>query len=205
MPEGVVFGDANKKCKMSEKKRRIFIAVDLPSEVREKLKEVLASLRETGADMRCVKAENTHLTLRFLGGVEQQALDNIKKAMEKALKGITSFDILFHGIGAFPKIETPRVVWLGVREGEQKLRVIRDRLEENLAQIGIEKEGREYHSHLTLARVKSQLGKETLLSWIKSNAGFDLGPMKANKIALMESVLKREGPEYSPLKVVGLE
>lgn len=190
---------------MSEKKRRTFIAVELPIEVREKLKEVVGSLRKTGADMRCVKAENTHLTLRFLGGVEEQALDNIKKAMEKALEGITSFNILFHGVGAFPKIESPRVIWLGVREGKEKLHEIRDRLEENLSQIGIEKEDREYHSHLTLGRVKSQLGRERLLSWIKSNAEFELGPMKVNKIVLMESILKREGPEYSPLKVVSLE
>ncbi len=191
---------------MSEKKRRTFIAIGLSDGLREKLRQVVQDLTKAGGDIRCVKPENTHLTLRFLGGTEESKLDEIKKAMEKTLQGVSPFKISFYGIGTFPGIENPRVLWVGVKEGKEKLREIRDVLEENLLQTGIEKEDRKYRSHLTLGRVKSQRGKDRLVSWIKSNENLDFGSMKADRIVFMESILKpQEGAKYKPLGVVNLK
>lgn len=184
---------------------RVFIAIQLSTDVRAKLKEALERLRETGADVRCVKPENAHLTLRFLGKVTESDAEKIKKAMEKALQGICVFKVSFSGVGAFPRTETPRVVWTPVREGEEKLCKIRDLLQETLFQVGIEKEGREYRPHLTLARIKSHRARDKLVSWIGSNNDIDLGSMEVSQVALMESTLTRDGPKYRPLAIVSLK
>ena len=183
---------------------RIFIAVQLSNDVRAKLKEALERLRETGADMRCVKPENAHLTLRFLGKVTGSDAEKIKKAMEKALHGICVFKVSFGGAGAFPGTGAPRVVWTSIRKGEKELCRIRNLLEKTLSQAGIEKEDREYHPHLTLARVKSHRAGDKLASWIESNNDLDLGSMEVSRVTLMESTLTRDGPEYRPLAIVSL-
>ena len=183
---------------------RVFIAVQLSTDVRAKLKEALERLKEAGADMRYVKSENAHLTLRFLGKVAESELENIKKAMEKALQGICVFKVSFSGVGAFLQTETPRVVWTPVREGKEELCRIRDLLQKTLFQVGIEKEDREYHPHLTLARVKSHRARDKLVSWIGSNNDLDLGSMEVSQVALMESTLTRDGPKYRPLAIVNL-
>lgn len=189
---------------MSEKKIRIFIAIALSDEIREKLRQVTESLKKTDADVKYVEPENAHLTLRFLGYVNEPRLEDIKVALETTLDGITPFEVSFSEIGAFPNVNVPRVVWLGISRGGEELRRIRGRLEESLSRIGIEKEGREYHSHLTVGRVKSGRGRNKLVSWLKSNVDLEIGSMKVSEVVLMESVLKKEGPEYSPLKVVNL-
>ncbi len=183
---------------------RVFIAIQLSTDVRAKLKEALEKLRETGADVRCAKPENAHLTLRFLGKVTESDAEKIKKAMEKALQGICVFNVSFGGAGTFPETGAPRVVWTTVIEGAQKLCRIRDLLEEKLSQIGIEKEDREYHPHLTLARVKSHRAGDKLASWIESNNDLDLGSMEVSRVTLMESKLTRDGPEYRSIATVNL-
>ncbi len=183
---------------------RVFIAIQLSTDVRAKLKEALGRLRETGADVRCVKPENAHLTLRFLGKITESDVEKIKKAMEKALQGICVFKVSFGGAGAFPGTGTPRVVWTSAREGEEKLCGVRDLLEETLSQVNIEKENREYHPHLTLARVKSHRAGDKLASWIESNNNLDLGSMKVSRVTLMESKLTKDGPEYRTIAAVSL-
>ena len=183
---------------------RAFVAIVISDEVREKLRGVIESLREIDTGVKYVKPENVHLTLRFLGYVNEEKVEDIKIALETTLEGIKPFDVSFLGIGAFPNVNAPRVVWAGIREGKEMLHEVRDRLEGNLSRIGIEREGRQYHSHLTVARVKSGRGRDKLVSWLKSNAELEIGSMKASEIVLMESILKKEGPEYSPLKVISL-
>ena len=184
---------------------RVFIAVPLSDEIKKGLGEVIVNLRETGADIKCVRPENVHLTLKFLGQVEEMKLTNIKKSMGNALQNITTFDIILSGVGAFPGKNSPRVVWVGVKAGGEQLCEIHDRIEEDLAAAGFEKETRKYHSHLTLARVKSARNRKALISWLELNENLNAGSMRASEIVLMESRLKREGAEYLPLEVVTLK
>ncbi len=190
---------------MSETKLRTFIAIVLSDEIRDKLRQVTESLKKTDADVKYVKPENAHLTLKFLGYVNESRLEDIKVALETTLDGITPFEVSFSEIGAFPNVNVPRVVWLGISRGGEELHRVRDRLEESLSKIGIEKESREYHSHLTVGRVKSSRRRNKLVSWLKSNIELEIGSMKVSEIVLMESILKKEGPEYFPLKVVTLK
>ena len=189
---------------MTETPLRTFIAAVLADEIKQKLREVVENLKEIDADVKYVKPENAHLTLKFLGYVNESRLEDIKMALETTLKDTMPFEVSFSGISAFPSVNVPRVVWLGVKQGRETLHGVRDRLEENLSEIGIEKEGREYHSHLTVGRVKSGRGRNKLVSWLKSNSDLEIGSMAVSEIVLMRSILKKEGPEYSPLKVVGL-
>ncbi len=173
--------------------------------MRGKLKEVIEVLKKIGCDIRCVKPENAHLTLRFIGAVPECKLEGIKRAMEDALKATGPFEMSFCGTGIFPGPDIPRVVWIGVGEGKGKLKRIKDLLEENLSKAGVKKDNREYRSHLTVGRIKSPSGKNNLLLWVKSNAGLCLGVMTVSKIVLMQSTLRRDGPEYTPLCIVNLD
>ena len=192
----IIFGMKNKL--------RIFIAVPLSDEIKKNLEEVIINLKETGADIKCVRPENAHLTLRFLGQVEETRIANIKEVMGNVLRDTTFFDMVLSGVGAFPGKNSPRVVWVGVKTGAEKLLEIHDVLEENLAAAGFEKETRKYHSHLTLARVKSARSRKVLISWLELNENLNIGSMRTSEIVLMESRLKREGAEYLPLEVVTL-
>ena len=189
---------------MNSERLRVFIAVCLSDEVREKLKGAIETLGKIGCGLKCVKPENAHLTLKFIGAVPEPKIEGIKRAMECALKGTCPFSVSFCGAGIFPRADIPRVVWIGVGKGKEKLERIKVLLEENLSNAGIEKEKREYHSHLTLGRIKSPRGKNNLLSWVKSNAEISLGVMTVKKIVLMQSTLRKDGPEYTPLGIVNL-
>ena len=127
---------------MSDKKIRAFIAVTLSDEIKETLREVTGSLRELNADVRLVKPENAHLTLKFLGNVDESKLEGVKTILETSLQCITPFEISFLGIGAFPNANVPKVIWVGVSQGGEILHRVKDMLEENLSEIGIEKESR---------------------------------------------------------------
>ncbi len=190
---------------MNSERLRVFIAICLSDEVREKLKKAIETLGKIGCSLKCVKPENAHLTLKFIGAIPGPKLEGIKGAMECALKGTSPFEISFCGAGIFPRVDIPRVVWIGVKKGEEKLKRIKVLLEENLSNTGIEKESREHHSHLTLGRIKSPRGKNNLLSWVKSNADLSLGIMTVRKIVLMQSTLRKDSPEYTPLGIVNLD
>ena len=189
---------------MTERKVRTFVAAVLSDEVKAKLREVIESLKEIDADVKYVRPDIAHLTLRFLGYVNELRLEDIKAVLRTTLQGIRPFGVSFSRIGAFPGVNAPRVVWIGVDQGREMLHRIWKELSENLSGIGIEKEERQYRCHLTVGRVKSGRGRDKLVSWLKSNADLEVGSMELSEIVLMESILKKEGPEYSPLEVVSL-
>jgi len=178
---------------------RSFIAIQMPAEVRKQLIEITNSLKETQAGIKCVSPENAHLTLKFLGNVNERRLEDIKNIVESVSKKIDPFELSLSGVGVFPNRSAPKVIWLGIGQGKGMLNRIKDMLEERLLEIGIGKEERQYHAHLTLGRVKLLKEKNKLISWLESNMNFEISSIKVRKITLMKSILKSEGAEYSPL------
>lgn len=120
-------------------------------------------------------------------------------------KEIRPFTLSFSGLGAFPKPQNPRVIWVGVKEGKENLLRISQNLEEILSRCGFKREERPFHPHLTLGRVKSPKNRDSLIKAIESEKDFTAGSMKVEEVVVMQSVLKPEGAEYSALHVSRLK
>ncbi|MCX5707048.1 MAG: RNA 2',3'-cyclic phosphodiesterase [Candidatus Omnitrophica bacterium] len=185
---------------------RSFIAIGLPKEIQASLKLLQDKLKKSGADLKLVKPENIHLTLKFLGEIDENKLTKISPILETLLQNKTAFQIKLSSLGTFPKINSPRVVWVGMALGEQEVKIIAGELEEKLEKIGIPKEDKPFSSHITIARVKSGLNKEKLVQAIN-----DLGKdytqsleFTAEKITLFKSTLMPTGPIYEVLKEINL-
>jgi 2'-5' RNA ligase len=180
---------------------RSFIAFDLDSDfVRKKLTEIQTLLVKTAADLRVVEPQNIHVTMRFLGDVRTDNIEKIYEAMKKAM--FVPFGVRIQGIGAFPDVRYPRVVWAGITHGANDLRSISSQLEPHLTALGFAPEPRGFSPHLTIARVRDGRNKEELAKFINERKDFDFGSIMATCLRLKKSDLTPKGPVYSTLKEI---
>src|SRR3970040_1457372 len=131
---------------------RAFVAVNLDPSLKEALARVMERLKATRADVARGKPENLHLTLKFLGQVEETRLEAIAEAVASAARGCGPFRFVLGGLGAFPQPRAARVVWVGVPEGADSLAGLQARLEAELEPLGFPREERPFTAHLTLGR-----------------------------------------------------
>ncbi len=178
---------------------RSFIAFDIDDPaVRNKLAKIQALVVQTGADVKLVETENIHVTMRFLGDISSDMADRVFEEM-KAVQFVP-FRIQLKGVGVFPSLSYPRVVWAGIAEGTNELRGIFDQLELRLRNLGFAADAHGFSPHLTISRVRSGRNKAVLADFVKSNASFDFGTIRADCLRLKKSVLSPKGPSYSTLK-----
>jgi RNA 2',3'-cyclic 3'-phosphodiesterase len=186
---------------------RAFIAIDLPPEIKDYLGRIEERLKASGADVKWVSPANIHLTLKFLGEIDEQKKAALIGIIEDIAKDKTAFSLRLSSAGAFPDIKYPRVIWIGIDEGNAEVLKIAEELEEKIEKIGIPKETREFSSHITIGRVKSGLNRLKLAEGI---AGIDqeLGgkhlELPVGKITLFKSTLSSKGPAYEPLHETSL-
>lgn len=180
---------------------RSFIAFEInnPS-VLHKFTEVQNILVNTGADLKLVAPENIHITIRFLGDVSAARIDSIHESMKKV--DFTAFDCQIHGLGVFPHLGYPRVIWAGISKGADELTKIAGLLETELGQLGFRSDPKGFSPHLTLARVRTGRNKAELARQIQEMTDYEFGNMKADCLRLKKSVLTPKGPIYSTLKEV---
>lgn len=172
---------------------RCFIAVNLPGEVKEKIGEATKNLEDRG--MKKVASENLHLTLKFLGEVNEKRVEEVKKKLREIK--FEKFLVSFRGVGCFPNRDFIKVVWLGVEEGRKNLIDLQKVIDEKLSEIGFKKE-RKFEPHLTVARVKFLRDKGKFveeLNKIRFEEQFEV-----ESFELMESVLQKEGPTYKKVE-----
>ncbi len=180
---------------------RSFIAFDLDSDfVRKKLMEIQTLLVGTGADLKVVDPQNIHFTMRFLGDVRLEDVEKIYEAMKKAL--FVPFGVKIQGIGAFPDVRYPRVVWAGITHGANDLRSISSQLEPHLTALGFAPDPKGFSPHLTIVRVRGGKNKAELAKFINEHKDFDFGSIIAACLRLKKSDLTPKGPIYSTLKEV---
>ncbi|MGH7429210.1 MAG: RNA 2',3'-cyclic phosphodiesterase, partial [Candidatus Methylomirabilaceae bacterium] len=175
------------------------VAANLDPGLRERAARVQERLWETRADVAWVRPENLHLTLKFLGEVEETALGAVADAIGSVATGPGPFRLVFAGLGAFPQPRTARVVWVGVGEGAEGLAELHARLEAALEPLGFRREERPFTSHLTVGRVRGPGRREQLAAAVTSMAAEPLGEMLLDRIDLMRSELRPEGARYSVL------
>jgi 2'-5' RNA ligase len=180
---------------------RSFLAFDLENEqVRRNLAAVQKLLVQTGADLKPVAIENIHVTMRFLGNVTSKMVEAIFEEMKKTQ--FVPFNVQIEGLGAFPDVRYPRVVWAGITEGANELKEIFNQLEPRLRGLGFAPDERGFSPHLTIARVRSGRNKAQLPHFVTENASYDFGTIRAECLRLKQSVLSPKGPTYSTLKEI---
>lgn len=178
---------------------RLFISVELPDEIKKNIVKLGKDTKSTDESIKWVSAENLHITLKFLGWVEDKNLDKLIKLTSKAVAGKGSFKAQFAGMGTFPQGKSPRVIWVGTVEGGQELCKIAKNLDETLAQAGFKSEARDFKSHITVGRVKQKLKNKLELTKDQK-----FGEMIVDRIYIMKSTLTRKGPIYEKFKEVKL-
>jgi 2'-5' RNA ligase len=187
---------------------RTFIAIELPQNIKDTLASLQAQLKASGADVSWVRRQNIHLTLKFLGERDDKKIKQAAQEMEETAKNHLAFRATLSSIGAFPKIDSARIVWVGIEQGDKETKAIAAELEDRIARLGIPKEERPFSSHITIGRTKSGLNLEKLTDALKKlqedfpakGEEFQVG-----SLTLFKSTLTPQGPVYEALKIANLK
>jgi 2'-5' RNA ligase len=132
---------------------RSFVAIMLSDTLREAVASTIERLRPLGRSVAWVPPPNLHVTLHFLGDQSEDRLAAAEAALEDAIRSSAPIDVTFHGIGAFPGLVRPRILWIGIAHGALEVRALQVRVSDALASRGFPKEERPWHPHLTIGRV----------------------------------------------------
>ena len=189
----------------SDQTLRTFIAIELDPQLQAVLHQIQEDFKKIGADVRWIKAQNIHVTLKFLGEVPPERIDSVRDLMAKTLEGFKSFSMALTHLGAFPKIENPQIIWVGTTADRNSIQQIAQSLEENLKGIGFEKEKRDFDPHVTLGRMRSSINKFALTKKMR-DFEFPTTPHQlVNQIVLFKSTLSPQGPAYEALAKIDLK
>ncbi len=183
---------------------RAFIAVNIPVELKQNLQEEIDRLRVLirGESVRWVRPEGIHLTLKFLNEISNSSLGEIRQTLEREIEKHPPCTLRVGGFGCFPNRRKPRVLWIGITEDEGTLAQVQSSIHEKLVPLGFEKEGRPFHPHLTLGRVRRNVSRSDLTQLQDAVNEFvvgQIGQFEVREIHLIESILKPSGAEYFPL------
>ncbi len=173
---------------------RLFIALALSTEAREVLRAVveLAQAQIAPGVVRWVKADQMHLTLRFLGDTPQQKLQALAEVMDRAAAAQRPFGLELDRLGCFPHERQPRVIWAGVRGEVAQAAALHKSLEVALQELGWPPESRAFQPHITIGRVKER-GARIALPW---GRGVAAAQIKVREMILFESRWSAAGPTY---------
>lgn len=187
---------------MTMPEMRAFIAIAVDPSILARLTSVQQHLRQTGAEVGWVRPEGMHITLKFLGNIHATHVTAIGEMLTDVAQRRAPFRIAVAGTGAFPTLQRPRVIWAGITEGATELFALARAVEDGAGQLGLPREERPYHPHLTLGRVKSQKNVAHLTALVHQYAHEQFGEMRATSIILMQSELLPDGARYTPLRHV---
>ena len=184
-----------------EKKIRSFLALDPPEEVLREIGAVQNRLRKLiEGDIRWVRPEGIHLTLKFFGDISGGDVANIATVVEKAAEGERPFSLAVIGAGVFPDPHRPRVLWLGMNGDVERLLAFQKGVEQALLQIGFPREERPFRPHLTLGRIKTSRGLIGLARALEKGEEYTAGQFVASGLSLIQSELTPRGAVYTKLK-----
>jgi 2'-5' RNA ligase len=177
---------------------RTFIAIETGKAVRDRIIALQETLARTGAQVNWVERDNIHLTLLFLGEVDDRTLPELCRAVSENTCKHSPFAMSIETVGCFPNPRRPRVVWVGVGAGVQEVCSLHDDLEESLLELGCyRREERKYTPHLTLGRIKSDRPAESLAMAIASHSTWKAGTTTVTEVLVMSSQLTPDGPVYT--------
>lgn len=177
---------------------RCFIAIECNNpEVIKGIRQVQGTLESTGANLKHVEAENIHLTLKFLGEVEQHKVDEVAEI----IRGISfsPFSFKVEEVGVFPNLRRPSTIWAGITNGVSDLAAVFEEVDSKMGKLGFERERRRFQPHLTISRVRSGQNRDQLVEELLAVKDTLFGVVNVSHIALKKSVLTPKGPIYTTL------
>lgn len=177
---------------------RTFICLQLPEFTRDRLASTQQRLRESGAQVSWVKPHNIHLTLKFLGSVPAERLREVVRAVQRAAVPAQPIPLELTVLGCFPNERAPRVVWAGLKQVPEELRILQQRVERELVAIGFAAESRPFAPHFTMGRVRSGRNVRKLVAAMQAER---LEPLRfeAAEVVVMASRLHASGALYTPV------
>jgi RNA 2',3'-cyclic 3'-phosphodiesterase len=183
---------------------RAFIAVEIDHTVIQRITDITHELKPKIPDIRWTSPDNWHLTLKFLGAIDEKQIDSIGQALERELSLFPRCTINAKGLGVFPDARRPRVLWVGIQGNP--LAGLAESVETALAPLGFAKEKRVFTPHLTIGRWREGKHRnQELEPALEHWKAYDSGRSKVEEVTLFQSVLKPAGAEYRPLKSVRLK
>lgn len=188
---------------------RSFIAIEIENEATLKnIIELKHELENLELDAKFVENENIHLTIRFLGEVSMNTIEQIREVLNYVANNVKPFEIRIAGLGAFPNINKPRVIWVGIVSGFEKLMEIRRGIDLEIVKRGlrdVQKDQHEFSPHITIARLKSYKNVEKLKRYFLVYENYEFGFSEVTQIKLKKSILTPRGPIYSDIYVARLQ
>ncbi len=179
---------------------RTFIAVDPGQAIRARLLALQEALARTGSSMKWVEPENLHVTLLFLGEVDDREVPDVCRAVMDRCAGIDAFTMTVAGVGCFGSPRRPRIVWAGLTEGGPEMAALHDALEPPLLELRCyRREDRPFTSHITLGRVKGERADDRLAAALPRYAEWHGGTVEVREVLVMSSELRAAGPLYTVL------
>ena len=181
---------------------RLFVALEIPAGVRESLADLIKELRaadekSSKSNARWVRAENLHVTLKFIGHVDEQKCGEIRAALAR-IHSDSAVELCFRGLGFFPGEKRARVLWAGMEASANLVPLARE-TDEELGRLGIGRETREFAPHLTLARLDPPGINEKLRAAVATNSQREFGSVWTGEFHLFESKTRPAGAEYTRL------
>jgi 2'-5' RNA ligase len=186
---------------------RLFAAVDLPEDVRDKVEEIqrnLLTALQNAADIKWVEPGQVHWTLQFLGECSEDRVTEIARALDAAAAGVRPFPARIGGVGTFPETGAPRILWLGLAEGGEAMADLAGRVHRALEPFGFIPDERPFSAHLTLGRVKRLQAAAQARTILEAAKAEGFASFTVDSIHLYRSVLSPQGPTYSLLHAASL-
>jgi 2'-5' RNA ligase len=185
---------------MAMPRTRTFIAIELPQGIRDRLVALQESLATAAPDVKWVEPENLHVTLLFLGEVDDRELPAVCRAVQDAVVGHTPFTLSVEGAGCFPNPRRPRTLWVGVGQGVQEVVAVHDAIEPALLALGCyRREERKYTPHVTLGRRRGEGPADALAKALARHQTWKAGEATVSEVHVMGSQLTPKGPLYTIL------
>ena len=179
---------------------RCFVAIKIPEPIQKLLRSVQTELQSHIRKASWTKSGNFHLTLQFLGDIRSESVAAIGESIQRGIETHLPFSVAFGGIGAFPNLARPRVIWIGMTDGASTVSTLAKVVNRELKPLGFPIDNR-FHPHLTLARLRTPMNLQTLKNILRKYDTIDGGAMRVNEISLIQSQLHPNGAIYTPLSV----
>ncbi len=184
---------------------RTFVAIEFPQEIKKKISQVLRDLENVTDKIKWTEPENFHLTLKFLGPTPGDKREAIASALHAVGGRQAPFEISLLGVGAFPSLNKPQILWVGVKEGAQQLITLAAAINQALEPLGFETDARAFSAHATLGRVKSLRAVENLKKKLSPHLQASFGQCQVKVLTWHQSTLTPEGPVYEALEKIPLK
>lgn len=183
---------------------RAFIAIALPAEVREALERLQQDLAASRADVKWVEPPNLHVTMKFLGEITEDQRRAVEAMLRRLAEREAPFLLGVQTLGAFPSAAAPRVIWVGLAEGRERVQRMAEAIERGGAALALVKENRPFAAHVTIGRVRSGSHRQQLTRRLQETVWQPPAPWRVTSLALFQSVLGPGGPRYTVLADVPL-